>query len=82
MIHEHSNATQTQWDKGEFQVMIKNDESDRPLGFCDGTAEDEEYIYEQAMMEGGEITIDKKALKTGREIWTIRRLDRREDEFM
>lgn len=71
-IEPHSNETQTKWDHGEFQVMIKSPQSSRPLGFCEGDKADEEEIVEQAMQEGAEVVIDKKRLKTGREIWTVR----------
>jgi hypothetical protein len=71
-IEPHSNETQTKWEHGEFQVMIKSPQSNRPIGFCDGDAADEAEIHEQAMHEGAEVEIDKKLLKTGREIWTVR----------
>lgn len=71
-IEPHSNETQTKWDHGDFQVMVKSPQIDRPLGFCQGTAADENEIVEQAMNEGAEVVIDKKVLKTGREIWTVR----------
>ena len=71
-IHEHSNATQTKWDHGEFQVMLKREGVDQPLGFCDGSDADEEAIHQRASKEGAEVEIDKKTLKTGREIWTVR----------
>jgi hypothetical protein len=80
MIRPHNNETQTQWDRGELQVMLKNESTDRPIGFCDGTVADEEEILEQAMLEGSEVEIHKKSLKTGREIWTVKRLDRRPPE--
>lgn len=71
-IEPHSNETQTKWDHGEFQVMIKSPAMDRPIGFCDGSTADENEIHEQAMQEGAEVVIDKKRLKTGREVWTVR----------
>ncbi len=71
-IEPHSNETQTKWDHGEFQVMIKSPRSRNPIGFCDGDKADEAQIHERAMREGTEVTIDKKLLKTGREIWTVR----------
>lgn len=70
-ISPHSNETQTQWDRGNFQVMIKSTTSDKPIGFCEGSAQDEESLIEQANQEGVEVRIDKKSLKTGREIWTV-----------
>ena len=71
-IDPHSNETQTKWDHGDYQVMIKSPRSSRPIGFCDGDPADERQIVEQAMREGAEVEIDKKVLKTGREIWTVR----------
>lgn len=71
-IDPHSNETQTKWDHGDYQVMVKSTQSDRPIGFCDGEPADEQQIIEQAMREGAEVEIDKKVLKTGREIWTVR----------
>ena len=71
-IERHSNETQTRWDRGDFSVMIKSTTSDRPIGFCDGTDEDEAEIVQTASYEGAEVEIDKKLLKTGREIWTVR----------
>ncbi len=71
-IEPHSNETQTRWDRGEFQVMIMSPQSSRPLGFCNGEKADEAEIQEQALMEGAEVVIDKKVLKTGRQVWTVR----------
>lgn len=70
-IQPHNNQTQTQWDRGNFQVMIKSPTSPNPIGFCDGEQADENQIHERAAREGAEVTIDKKLLKTGREIWTV-----------
>jgi hypothetical protein len=52
--------------------MIKSPQARFPIGFCDGEPEDEAEIHEKAMREGSEVEIDKKVLKTGREIWTVR----------
>lgn len=71
-IERHSNETQTRWDRGDFKVMIMAESSDRPIGFCGGTEADEAEVHEIASLEGTEIAIDKKLLKTGREVWTIR----------
>jgi hypothetical protein len=72
MIHEFSNANQTRWDKGGFQVMIKTPQSSNPLGFCDGDPSDEAEINSMAEAESADVVIDKQRLKTGREIWTVR----------
>lgn len=70
-IQPHSNKTHTLWDRGEFQVMVKSARSGTIVGFCDGTRADELEIVETAMREGAEVEIDKKQLKTGRQIWTV-----------
>jgi len=72
MIHRYSNETQTRWDKGEFKVQLLVPGNSRPMGFCDGTREDLAELASIAESEGaGEMQIDKKLLKTGREIWTL-----------
>ncbi len=71
-IVQHSNESQTRWDRGDFKVMITSPTSSQPMGFCDGTAADENEILEMAMDEGAEVVIDKKLLKSGREVWTVR----------
>lgn len=72
MIHPYSNATQTRWDKGDFQVQLVISGNSRPMGFCDGSREDLEELASIAESEGaGEMQIHKKVLKTGREIWTL-----------
>ena len=71
-IERHSNETQTKWEHGDFEVMIMSATSSRPIGFCAGTEADEAEIIETANLEGAEVVIDKKLLKTGREIWTVR----------
>jgi hypothetical protein len=71
-IEPHTNETQTRWDRGQFQVMIQSASTGTTIGFCNGEAADEHEIYETAMREGTEVEIDKKLLKTGRQIWTVR----------
>ena len=72
MIHRYDNATQTRWDRGEFKVQLRLPGQERPVGFCDGTAEDVAELKAIAEAEGAdEVKIDKKVLKTGREIWTL-----------
>jgi len=42
------------------------------MGFCDGSAEDVAELQALAESEGADgMRIDKKTLKTGREIWTL-----------
>ncbi|MET0287315.1 MAG: hypothetical protein ABW352_22710 [Polyangiales bacterium] len=72
MIHPYDNETQTRWDRGEFKAQLVKQNSTRPLGFCDGTPEDETALLAMAESEGAEdIQISKRALKSGREIWTL-----------
>ena len=72
MIHPYNNATQTRWDHGEFKVQLLLPNNPRPVGFCDGSPEDVAELMSIAEAEGAEdVTIHKKYLKTGREIWTL-----------
>ncbi len=72
MIRPHSNETQTAWDHGEYQVRLDLPNNPRPMGFCDGTDEDIAELHQIAEAEGaGAMRIEKKHLKTGREIWTL-----------
>ncbi len=71
-IESYNNETQTRWDSGDFQVMLMSTTATAPIGFCEGTAADESEILSTAEMEGVEVAIDKKSLKTGRQIWTVR----------
>ena len=70
-IDRHSNESQTKWDRGGYSARIDSPTSSSPIGYCDGTAEDEAEIIEMAAAEGAEVEIVKKSLKTGREIWTV-----------
>lgn len=71
MIYPHSNETQTRWDHGEYKVQLSLPNNPRPMGFCDGTDSDVAELAEMAEAEGAGVRIDKKFLKTGREIWTL-----------
>lgn len=72
MIYSHSNETQTRWDHGDFQVQLVQLNNPRPIGFCDGTEADLAELREMAESEGAdEFHIERKTLKTGREIWTL-----------
>lgn len=72
MLYPYNNATQTQWGHGELQVQMNRTGQSGPIGYCDGTEEDEQEIRAQAEAEGVEnLPITKKMLKTGRQIWTI-----------
>jgi hypothetical protein len=79
-IDRHSNESQTKWDRGGYKAMIMSPTTSQPIGYCDGTPADEAELVEIAANEGTEIEIDKKTLKTGREIWTVRSLDERHEE--
>lgn len=72
MIHPYDNQTQTRWDRGELKVQLLSPGNTRPLGFCDGTDQDMKDLIQIAESEGAEgIEIQKKVLKSGREIWTM-----------
>ena len=72
MIYPYTNDTQTRWDRGEFNVQLNLPDNSRPMGFCDGTDADASELRALAESEGAdEMKIQKKTLKTGREIWTL-----------
>ena len=72
MIYPHSNETQTRWDRGELQVQLVQPNNPRPIGFCDGTDADLAELQSIAEAEGADgFHIERKQLKTGREIWTV-----------
>lgn len=72
MIHPYDSQTQTRWDRGDFKAQLVKRNATRPLGFCDGTAEDESALCAMAESEGAEdVRISKRVLKSGREIWTL-----------
>ena len=72
MIYPYDNGTQTRWDRGEFQVQLIMLNNPRPFGFCDGSGEDVSELLSIAEAEGaGEVQIQKKQLKSGREVWTL-----------
>ncbi len=72
MIHPYSNETQTRWDRGDFKVQLNQPNNTRPMGFCDGS--DSDVSEQQAMAESegaDEMRIERKLLKSGRELWTL-----------
>jgi len=72
MIYPYDNATQTQWDRGAYKVQLNVPSNSRPMGFCDGSEADLEELRAMSESEGaGDLRIEKKLLKTGREIWTL-----------
>lgn len=72
MIYPYSNETQTRWDRGDFKVQLNSPDNTRPMGFCDGSDADLAELSSVAEAEGADgMRIDKKLLKTGREIWTL-----------
>ncbi len=72
MIYPYSNDTQTRWNRGEFKVQLNQLDNTRPMGFCDGSKADVSELQEMAESEGSyEMRIEKKVLKSGREIWTL-----------
>lgn len=72
MIYPYSNETQTRWDRGGYRVQLNVPNSARPIGFCDGTEQDRSELQARAEDEGADgFWIEKKTLKSGREIWTM-----------
>lgn len=72
MIHRYNLAQLQRWNRGEHQVRIDVPGSPRPMGYCDGTDEDEAELRSIAEAEGVEdLPIHKRLLKTGRQIWTV-----------
>jgi hypothetical protein len=72
MIYPYGNETQTAWDQGDYKVRLDLPNNPRPMGFCDGSEEDLAELRAIAEAEGAEeMRIEKKVLKTGREIWTL-----------
>jgi hypothetical protein len=72
MIYPYDNATQTRWDRGELQVQLNLPNNPRPFGFCDGSDEDLAELRARSEEEGAEeMHIQRKLLKSGREIWTL-----------
>lgn len=72
MIHPYSNESQTRWDRGDYEVQLNQPNNPRPIGFCDGSDEDVSELQTIAESEGSQdFRIDRKRLKSGREIWTL-----------
>ena len=72
MIHPYNNGTQTRWNHGEFKVQLNLPGNSRPMGFCDGSPEDVAELLAIAEVEGAtDVSIQKKYLKSGREVWTL-----------
>jgi len=72
MIYPYNNETQTRWDRGNLQVQLLVPNNSRPIGYCDGTDADEQELRAQAEAEGADgFAVQKKTLKTGRQIWTL-----------
>ena len=72
VIYKYNNESQTKWDRGEHQVQLLVPTQAGPIGFCDGTDEDIAELRAIAESEGAEtFDIQRKTLKTGREIWTL-----------
>ena len=72
MIHPYTNQNMTRWSRGEFQVQLDLAGHSQPMGYCDGTDEDEAELRAQAEEEGvDDLKIVKKQLKSGRQIWIL-----------
>jgi hypothetical protein len=72
MIHPYDNASQTRWNRGELKVQLMHADNPRPMGFCDGSDEDVAELRAISEAEGADdMSIHRRVLKTGREIWTL-----------
>ncbi len=72
MIHPYDNSTQKRWDRGELKVQLNQPDNPRPIGYCDGSPDDVNELLSIAEAEGVyDAKINRKILKTGREIWTL-----------
>ena len=72
MIYPYDSEAQTRWDRGELQVQLNAPNNPRPIGFCDGSAEDLAELRAIAKAEGAEeFKLHKRQLKSGRAIWTL-----------
>ena len=72
MIHPYDNSTQKRWNRGELKVQLNQPDNPRPIGYCDGSPEDVNELLSIAEAEGVyDAKINRKILKTGREIWTL-----------
>ena len=73
MIHKYSDDALRKWNRGEFKVQLDIPNRPRPLGYCDGLPEDEAELLSMSEGEGEHnLEVQKRILKTGREIWTLR----------
>lgn len=73
MIRRYSDDGLRRWNRGEYQVQLMIPRRERPLGWCDGTPEDEAELRAEAEGEGeAAVEIERRILKTGRQIWTLR----------
>lgn len=74
MITMYSGESLQRWNRGELKVQLNTPDRSRPLGYCDGTEEDEAELRAIAEEEQvDDLPIHKRVLKTGREIWTLGR---------
>ena len=72
LIHKYSLRALQGWNRGDYQVQVMVPGNDHPVAYCDGTDEDIEALRAIAREEGTELAdINRRILKTGREIWTI-----------
>jgi hypothetical protein len=73
MIYPYNNANLSKWTRSEIQVQLDIPGRRLPMGWCDGTDEDEAQLRNMAEEEGleGELKIRKRILKTGRQIWSL-----------
>jgi hypothetical protein len=84
LIHHYNHDHLRRWNRGEHQVRIEIPGRNLPMGYCDGTDDDEAELRAIAEEEGlDDLPIHKRVLKTGRAIWTVGnppQLDEAEDD--
>ena len=72
MIYKYSRENLSRWVSGDLQCQLDVPGKRIPMGWCDGTEEDEQELRMIAESEEVDnLVIEKKLLKTGREIWTV-----------
>lgn len=72
LIYPYDHSMLRRWNRGELQVRIDVPGRRLPTGYCDGSDEDEAELRQITEDEGvEELPIDKRILKTGRQIWTV-----------
>ena len=72
MIHKYNAKSLSMWNHDELKVMLLLPGQTRPMGYCQGSDQDEQELRDMAEAEGvDDLKIHKRLLKTGREHWTL-----------